>query len=182
MIWLCKINQSMDTSSTSDTRTRTSGIKRPRFDTQNAIWYPKHLQIYHCPGFRNNFGLLLPALAQHFNAGRAEVVLTSSFLTLLILGSGQLWDVFVNLFTIDGGTLFSYGIKQLPFVIMMLTLGPLVATLLTFFSHQKVFNVTLVWNVWKAMMRFSFVGRNLFQHTWQAAEYLNVRYLTSFTA
>ena len=131
----------MNTRNTSDTRTRTSGIKRPRFDTQNAIWYPKHLQIYHCPGFRNNFGLLLPALAQHFNAGRAEVVLTSSFLTLLILGSGQLWDVFVNLFTIDGGTLFSYGIKQLPFVIMMLTLGPLVATLLTFFSHQKVFNV-----------------------------------------
>ena len=38
--------------------------------------------------FRNNFGLIVPAIAKHFNAGRADVVLTSSFMTLLLLGSG----------------------------------------------------------------------------------------------
>ena len=39
--------------------------------------------------FRNSFGLLLPPIAEHFKVGRAEAALTSSFLTLLTLGSGQ---------------------------------------------------------------------------------------------
>ena len=40
--------------------------------------------------FRDSFGLLLPAIADHFQVGRAEAALTSSFMTLLTLGSGQL--------------------------------------------------------------------------------------------
>ena len=43
--------------------------------------------------FRNNFGLIVPAIAKHFNAGRADVVLTSSFMTLLLLGSGLFWRI-----------------------------------------------------------------------------------------
>jgi len=41
-------------------------------------------------GFRDSFGLLLPAIADHFKVGRAEAALTSSFMTLLTLGSGPL--------------------------------------------------------------------------------------------
>jgi len=41
-------------------------------------------------GFRDSFGLLLPAIADHFQVGRAEAALTSSFMTLLTLGSGPL--------------------------------------------------------------------------------------------
>ena len=40
------------------------------------------------PNFRYSFGLLLPALVDHFKIGRAEAALTSSFMTLLQLGSG----------------------------------------------------------------------------------------------
>ena len=43
--------------------------------------------------FRNNFGLIVPAIAKHFNAGRADAVLTSSFMTLLLLGSGLFWRI-----------------------------------------------------------------------------------------
>ena len=39
--------------------------------------------------FRDSFGLLLPAIADHFKVGRAEAALTSSFMTLLTLGSGH---------------------------------------------------------------------------------------------
>ena len=39
--------------------------------------------------FRDSFGLLLPTIADHFNVGRAEASLTSSFMTLLTLGSGE---------------------------------------------------------------------------------------------
>ena len=39
--------------------------------------------------FRNSFGLLLPAIADQFKVGRAEAALTSSFMNLLTLGSGQ---------------------------------------------------------------------------------------------
>jgi len=41
-------------------------------------------------GFRDSFGLLLPNIADHFKVGRAEAALTSSFMTLLTLGSGPL--------------------------------------------------------------------------------------------
>ena len=39
--------------------------------------------------FRDSFGLLLPNIADHFKVGRAEAALTSSFMTLLTLGSGR---------------------------------------------------------------------------------------------
>ena len=38
--------------------------------------------------FSYSFGILLPAIADRFKVGRAEAALTSSFMTLLTLGSG----------------------------------------------------------------------------------------------
>ena len=62
-----------------------SGIFHIQYVTMNhsVLWFPLLFFI-----FRNNFGLIVPAIAKHFNAGRADVVLTSSFMTLLLLGSG----------------------------------------------------------------------------------------------
>ena len=37
-------------------------------------------------GFRDSFGLLMPSLADHFDVGRAEAILTCSIMTLLTLG------------------------------------------------------------------------------------------------
>ena len=37
-------------------------------------------------GFRDSFGLLMPSLADHFDVGRAEAILTCSIMTFLTLG------------------------------------------------------------------------------------------------
>ena len=60
-------------------------IQKPRF-LYLHIFYD--LASFINSNFRYSFGLLLPALVDHFKIGRAEVALTYSFLTLLQLGSG----------------------------------------------------------------------------------------------
>eukprot|EP00092_Neocalanus_flemingeri_P017707 GFUD01019160.1.p1 GENE.GFUD01019160.1~~GFUD01019160.1.p1 ORF type:complete len:452 (+),score=88.21 GFUD01019160.1:104-1459(+) len=41
-------------------------------------------------GFRDSFGLILPAICNHFDVGRAEASLTNSLMVFLTLGSGPL--------------------------------------------------------------------------------------------
>ena len=41
-------------------------------------------------GFRDSFGLILPAICNHFHVGRAEASFTNSIMVFLTLGSGPL--------------------------------------------------------------------------------------------
>jgi len=49
-------------------------------------------------GFRDSFGLILPAVSEQFGVGRAEAALTNSIMTFLTLGSGPLVAIMVKKF------------------------------------------------------------------------------------
>ena len=78
------------------------GIFPQAFSTSNTSpWIILCYGFHYFFIFRNNFGLLLPAIAKHFNAGRTEVVLTSSFMILLLLGSGLFWRRILSIFSFE---------------------------------------------------------------------------------
>ena len=66
-------------------------------------------------GFRDSFGLILPAICNHFHVGRAEASFTNSIMVFLTLGSGPLAAYMVKkmghrLTTIIGVVMSAFGL------------------------------------------------------------------------